>query len=82
MSMLPAALRNIFIGFGMFILCIVLMFLFVPTREFIIRTAVVLGMTNKVCENVLTEGDVQYTVKVCRQDLNLFGSTYSVDDSF
>ncbi|MDO8452445.1 MAG: hypothetical protein Q7S79_01700 [bacterium] len=80
--MLPAALRNALIGFGMFILTIVVMFFFPVTREFIIRTAAVFSLTERVCENVQTQGDVIYTIKACREDLNLFGRTYSVSESF
>ena len=80
--MLPAALRNTLIGIGMFILTIIVMFFFPVTREFIIRTATVFSLTKRVCENVQTQGDVIYTVKACREDLNLFGKTYSVSESF
>ena len=80
--MLPAVLRNALISVGMFIITIIVMFLFPVTREFIIRTATIFSLTKRVCENVQTQGDVIYTVKTCREDLNLFGKTYSVSESF
>lgn len=66
----------------MFILTIIVMFFFPPTREFLIRTATVFGLTEKICEKVKTQGEVEYEVKKCREELNLFGQNFSVDESF
>lgn len=80
--MLPLAFRNTLIGIGMFIVTIIAMFFFGPTREFLIRTVAIFGLTEKICEKVKTQGEIEYEAKKCKEELNIFGQKFSVDESF